>query len=192
MSEQGETANPATGKIDFTIQNIPFEAAAPYAEGHVLSKQEAAVLNQTRVENLRNNFAGVIKKKLEALSKEEPPRTELSDDEIAGLKEEFASYEDSYEFQGKRTSRAPVDPVKREAVRMAKDTITAALRGKGIEPKNLVEGKMEELISGYLDKNPQVLEEAKARVEAAKALANDALAGIDLEGAVKVEEAAKA
>lgn len=192
MSEQGETANPATGKIDFTIQNIPFEAAAPYAEGHVLSKQEAAVLNQTRVENLRNNFAGVIKKKLEALSKEEPPRTELSDDEIAGLKEEFASYEDSYEFQGKRTSRAPVDPVKREAVRMAKDTITAALRGKGIEPKNLVEGKMEELISGYLDKNPQVLEEAKARVEAAKALANDALAGIDLEGAVKVEEPAKA
>lgn len=190
MSEQGEA--PQGAKIEFTIQNIPFEAAAPYAEGHVMSKQEAAVLNQTRVENLRNNFAGVIKKKIEAIAKEEPPRTELSEDEIAALKEEFASYEDSYEFQGKRTSRAPVDPVKREAVRMAKDTITTALRGKGIDPKNLVEGKMEELISGYLEKNPQVLEEAKARVEAAKALANDALDGITLEGIEKEPEPAPA
>jgi hypothetical protein len=189
MSEQGEQA--PTGKMDITIQNLGFECAAPYAEGHVLTGPEASVLNQTRAENLRNNFASVIKGKLKALSEEEPPRSELTEDEIADLREQFASYENEYEFQGKRTSRAPIDPVKREANKMAKDAINAALRERNINPKDLVAGKMEELISQYLAKNPDVLEEAKRRVENVKQAANAALDGVDLEGAVKEADEAQ-
>lgn len=186
MSEAGNEA--PTGKMSLTIQNIAFECAAPYSEGHVMTKAEAAVLNQTRAENLRNNFAGVIRKKMDELSKEEPPRTELSEEELSSLAEQFSAYEDSYEFQGKRTARAPVDPVKREANRIAKDAITAALSAKGITVKQLVEGKMEELISQYLDRNPSVLEEAKARVAASKAAAESALGGVDLDELVKEDE----
>ena len=189
MSEQGEQA--PQGKMDITIQNLGFECAAPYAEGHVLTKAEAGVLNQTRAENLRNNFASVIKAKQKALSEEEPPRTELSEDELADLREQFAAYESEYEFQGKRTSRAPVDPVKREANKMARDAINAALRERDINPKDLVAGKMEELISQYLEKNPDVLEEAKRRVETVRAAASAALDGVDLQGAVKSAEEAQ-
>lgn len=178
MSEAGA---PVVGKIDFTIQNIPFEAAAPYAEGQVLNAAEAATLNQTRVENLRNNFAGVIKKKIAEIEKETPSRTELSEEEIQSLKDQFATYEAEYEFQGKRASRAPVDPVKREAVRMAKETITAALKAKDMEPKQLADGVMEKLIAGYLEKNPAVMEEAQARVAAARNAASDALEGMEID-----------
>lgn len=179
MSEQGQAA-PAT-KMDLTIQNIGFECAAPYAEGHVLTAPEAGVLNQTRAENLRNNFAKVVKDKIEAAAGETPPRSELNEDEISSLKAAFEEYEAGYEFQGKRTSRAPVDPVKREAVKIAKETILTALRARNIDPKSLKEGNLEQLIQNYIEKNPSVLEEARARVEAVKASAADALAGLDFE-----------
>lgn len=190
MADQDETSAPAAEakKLPITIQNLQFEASAPYAAGHAINENEATALNQTRVENLRNNFAGTIKAKLEEISKEDPARTELSAEEIDELKEKFAEYDAEYTFQGKRIgTRAPVDPVAREANKMAKETITAALKAKNIDPKNLVEGRLESLIKEYLDKNPQVTEEAKARVAAVKTLAADALEGIDLTGATKPE-----
>ena len=174
--------------MEITVQNIGFTISAPYAEGHVLTKAEAGVLNQTRAENLRNNFAGVIKKKLEEIGKEEPPRSELSDDELGTLRAQFEEYESTYEFQGKRSTRAPVDPVRREAVKIARETITAALKKKNLTPSQLVEGKMDQLINDYLSANPSVMDEAKARVEKVKAEAADALAGVDLDGAIKPEE----
>lgn len=196
MSEQGNTneaqAAPS-GKMDLTIQGIQFECAAPYAEGHVLTKAESGVLNQTRAENLRNNFAGVIRKKLEELEKETPPRKEFNTEELSNLAEQFSAYEETYEFQGKRTSRAPVDPVKREANRIARSAITAALEAKNITVKSLVDGKMEELISQYLDRNPSVMDEARDRIAAAKAAAESALGDdFNVAEAVKPEPEAPA
>lgn len=188
MSQEGQSQEAPQGTMEITVQNIGFTISAPYAEGHVLTKAEAGVLNQTRAENLRNNFAGVIKKKLEEIGKEEPPRSELSDDELGTLRAQFEEYESTYEFQGKRSTRAPVDPVRREAVKIARETITAALKKKNLTPSQLVEGKMDQLINDYLSANPSVMDEAKARVEKVKAEAADALAGVDLDGAIKPEE----
>lgn len=185
-----EAEAPAAKSADFTIQNLEFSASLPYAAGHVLNAAEAATLNQTRIENLRNNFASTIKAKIAEIGKETPPREELSEEEKSELQAQFAEYEASYEFQGKRSTRTPVDPVKREATKMAREAITAALKEKNLTPSQLVEGKMDELIGQYLEKNPQVTEEAKRRVETVKSLAGDALDGIDLSGAEKPAEAA--
>lgn len=183
MADQENAAGgnaPEPKRLDFTIQNIGFSAEAIYAPGHQLNEAEANVLNQTRVENLRNNFAGVIKGKLAELAKETPPRSELTEEEIENLRSQFAEYESSYEFQGRRATRVPVDPVKREATKMAREAIIAALKKKGLTPGELVEGKMEELISGYLGAHPEVTDEAKRRVEAVKSLAEGAGEEINL------------
>lgn len=192
MADEDQTQTPPQGEpeasaktADFTIQNMQFTASTPYIAGHVLNEAEAASLNQTRIENLRNNFAGTIKAKLAEMAKETPPRTEFTEEETEKLKETFAEYEASYEFQGKRSSRAPVDPVKREANKMAREAITAALKTKNLTPSQLVEGQMDKLVATYLERNPSVLDEAKRRVETVKSLAGDALDGVDLTGMEK-------
>lgn len=163
--------------IDFVIQGLDFTAQAPYAEGHTITKAEASALNQVRVENLRNNFASRVKASMDKAKEE---GRELSDEEKDGLQAAFADYEASYEFQGKRQARTPVDPVKREATKMARETISGALRANGIKLDQLPEGKMDELIEGYLAKHPEVSKEAAARVERMKQAANDALEGVDV------------
>lgn len=187
MADQNEApAAEAPAKTkEITIQNIPFTVNMPYAAGHVLNAAEADSLNQTRAENLRNNFASTIKAKLDELKKETPAREELDEAELEALRTQFDTYEASYEFQGRRAGRAPLDPVKREATKMARETITAALKAKNLTPAQLVEGKMDELIQKYLEGHPEVTDEAKRRVEAVKSLATDALDGVDLEGAEK-------
>ena len=45
-----------------TIQGESFSVDMPYSEGHVCTSTQAGALNQTRAENLRNNFASSVKK----------------------------------------------------------------------------------------------------------------------------------
>ena len=154
------------------IQGVDFDAPAPYAAGQEINEPEAATLNQTLAENLRNNFAAKVK------AAKETNGDNLSDEVIAGLRADFATYADSYEFHGRRATRAPVDPVKREATKIAKSIVLAALRQKKIETKSLPEGKLEELVEGVIGRQPQIMEEAKRRVEASKNVATDALDGL--------------
>lgn len=168
---------PAVTKDEITIQGIPFEYTNKYAAGHSLNEAEANQLNTVLGENLRNNFASNVKK-----AKEEAGEgMELSEDTLATLRTAFAEYEQTYVFAGKRAARAPSDPVKAKARKMARETIEAALRSKGIKPADLAEGKMDELIDAYLEKHPEVSDEAKRQVEATKAAAADALGGVDLD-----------
>ena len=53
-----------------TVQGFTLSVPVPYAEGHTLTEAEAAVLNQTLAENLRNNFGSQIKKSREDLEAE--------------------------------------------------------------------------------------------------------------------------
>lgn len=175
-TSESSAASIPTG--DIIVKGISFVYSTPYAAGHSLTEGEAHQLNQVRGENLRNNFASKVKAKLDEAEKE---GRSLTDEETAALQAEFATYDSQYAFTGKRIARGPQDPVKAKARKMARETIEAALRGKNIKPSDLADGKMDELIDQYLDRNPQVMEQAKAQVEAVKAAASEALGGVDLE-----------
>lgn len=157
-----------------TIQGIDFPFKPRYTTGHVLTENEASVLNQTLAENLRNNFAKRVATAKEAEGED------LSEDTLERLGTEFAEYADKYQF-GKRQAAAPrtTDPIAREAHKIAKAKITEALRARDIDIKSLPEGKMEEFIKSVLEKKPEIREEAKRRVEAAKSIAAGALDGLD-------------
>lgn len=161
----------STMSDSITIQGFAFAVPVPYAEGHVLTAGEASALNQVFHENLRNNFASKIKKLKEA-------NGEAID--VEALQADLDAYAKSYQF-GVRTTggtRAVTDPVKREAINLAKEAIKAALRSKGKSVKDaggndwLVE-KATELVAT----RPVFMEQAKARVSALQALASDTLEG---------------
>jgi len=165
----GQTQSTARTKGQITIQGIIFDTPSPYAEGHAINAAEAATLNQVLSENLRNNFSGTVKKALEQAEKDG------SSVDVAGLQAAFVDYATNYEFHGKRPQRAALDPVSRQAEKLAKDAILAAMRKNKIDTKSLAEGKMEELVEQLLAKKPEIREEAARRVEAAKAVAIEGL-----------------
>lgn len=158
----------STMSEQITIQGFEFDVPSPFAEGHVLTAGQASALNQVFHENIRNNFAGKIKKKKEA--------NETLD--AAVLQTEVTAYAESYEF-GVRTSggtRAVADPVKREALNLAKETLKAALRSKGKSLKEVggvewLNEKAEELVKT----RPVFMEQAKERVASLQSLAGEAL-----------------
>lgn len=171
---ESETANESTAgaQPSITIQGMSFVVPTPYAEGHALNAAEASTLNQVLSENLRNNFAGTVKKAVEKAAADGAPLDE------AALQTQFAEYAAAYEFHGRRAGRASVDPVTRAAQALAKGAIMAALKKNKIDPKTLAEGKMDELIAGLLAKDSSFMDEAKRRVDAAKSLAIEGLEGV--------------
>lgn len=170
-----------------TIQGLPFEAPQPYKAGaYTLSEGESSALNQTLAENLRNNFAPKIKAAIEAFRKAnglgedvEVPVTELDHE---ALIEEFNKYADEYEFGVRRAGgvRAPVDPVGKEAHRIASQKVRDALKKKGVKIDTVSKEKMGELIAAVIDKYPEIKEEAKRRVESTQAVAVEGLEALGL------------
>ena len=166
---------PATndGSRPLVIQGLTFSYSARYAEGHPLTQVEANALNQLMGENLRNNFASQIKKAVDAQPKDEAGNpVPLSPDQIAKLQSDFAAYAASYEFSAARGPRSVVDPVEREARKMAKTILLNQLKAKGIDVKSLAEGKLDELIDALLEKQPAIRERAKQYVDSLAELAN--------------------
>lgn len=169
--------------MSITIQGLEFEVDRPYATGpHELTAGEANALNQTRAENLRNNFAGKIKSAMEdyrkANSLAEDAEVPVSNLDHDGLKTEFAKYAADYEFSeraGGGGTRTPTDPVEREANNIAWGRIKPALTAKGIKIDSVSKEKKAELIKSAIAKYPAIMEEAKRRVEAAASIALDDL-----------------
>lgn len=152
---------------ELTIQGKTFQAPTPYTAGHVLTDVEASVLNQTFLENLRNNFGAKMKKA-------------FFDGATVPGAAEFAEYAAQYKFGlrqvGERVER---DPIKTEARKLIREKLTAALKAKGHKVKDLEEGKLAAMIEEALTKHPQFLQQAAAIVEARKAAATD-LSSLDL------------
>lgn len=128
------------------IQGYDFTIPAPYAEGHALTANEAAAFNQLYAENIRNNSASRIKAAKEAAEKQ---GVEFSLDtwmvgegeDAVTLRASIEDYAAGYEFGARRTStKEPVDPVQREAFRIAKEVVSKQLSDKGIKQKDLAEG----------------------------------------------------
>lgn len=165
--------------VALKIQGIAFAFTPRYSEGHVLTEEEAKVLNQTLGENLRNNFATRIRAKEAEIAKaaaanSEPARG-FTAEEIAQFKADFAAYEAEYTFRAPRVGSGPADPVQREANRIAKSIVLAALSARKIEVKSLGEGKMDELVARVIATKPEVMDEARRRVAAIQEAGDDIL-----------------
>lgn len=180
------TTNDAGPKVtEITIQGLAFEVSQPYAPGAVeLTEGEANALNQTRAENLRNNFAPKIKAAMveyrKANSLAEDAEVAVSSLDHDALIAEFNKYADEYEFStraGGGGARTPTDPVEREAQRIAWDKIKVALGKKGIKIDSVPKDKKAELISDTIAKYPAITEEAQRRVASA---ADIALEGMEV------------
>jgi hypothetical protein len=165
-----------------TIQGLPFEVDRPYVAGsHELTAGEAHALNQTRAENLRNNFASVVRKAMDEYRKAnslaedaEVPVTELDKE---ALDEAFANYVSEYEFAlgGGGGPRTPVDPVLREAQSIALKKVKEALSAKAIKISSVSKERMAEFVSAVIAKYPSIMDEAKRRVETVSSIAIEGL-----------------
>lgn len=103
-----------------TIAGSPFEVSAPYVEGATITAAEAKVLNQTRAENIGNNFRKQVK---EALDK----------NDLEGVKAEIAKYDTEYAFTLSNATRTPADPLAAEALKIAREYVKGKLAAKGIK-----------------------------------------------------------
>lgn len=106
------------------IQGVEFTAPFKYTAGHVLTEVEAKVLNQTRFENLRNNFAATVKASLEGKEGAVPQ---------ADLAAKFADYEAAYDFAmpGQGGGARTLDPIEKEARVIATAIVKEKLRALG-------------------------------------------------------------
>lgn len=116
-------------KRNITIDGVPFELTDTYAEGHSCTALEAAALNQTRAENLGNNFRKTVKD-----AKDEAGN--ISDAKLAELQAEFAKKADEYVFSagGGRTT----DPVEKEARILAQSIVDGKIAEKGMSKKDFL------------------------------------------------------
>lgn len=179
-----DTENAARQSI--VIQGFDFTIPAPYAEGAVLNANEASALNQLYAENVRNNSASRIKAAKEAA---EAAGAEFSldtsmvgeGDDAITLRQAIEDYAANYEFGARRTStKEPVDPVQREAQRIAKEVLGTQLSAKGIKIKDLAEGVYDAQVANIMGMD-KVQKLAQKRVKEREQLAGEDLDLGDLE-----------
>lgn len=150
-----------------TIAGKSFEVSSPYVPGtHDLTEGEAHTLNQTRHENIRNNFAKKVKEAGDGVSLED-------------LQSQVSAYDEKYEFgvrgTGEGVSR---DPVETEARNGARAAIRAALkeRGKSADVK-AINAAAEQILADPV-RGEKYRAAARERVAAKQAAAAEAAAGL--------------
>lgn len=153
--------------VAYNLAGVTVDVPQPYEAGHECTEAEAKALNQTLLENLRNNFYAKMKK-----------AKETGQESVDALVAKFNEYANSYRFSGKRQTRAPVDPVLREAHKIAMAKLKEALAEKGVK-FNTVKNA-DELAEALVAKYPAIMEEAKRRIDAQKSVAIASLEGLGL------------
>ncbi len=165
-TETNTNETPVETSRKLTIAGVEFTASLPYAAGHVLTDVEAKVLNQTRIENLRNNFAPKVK------ASNEGKEGALSADQ---LQEAFSKFDSEYVFSSASAggSSTALDPVEREALSIAKAYVKQALEARGQkltaprEASDADKAAYKEKIDAKIAEvaqRPQIVEAAKAAV----------------------------
>jgi predicted TIM-barrel fold metal-dependent hydrolase len=120
-------------------------------------------MNQTRDENLRNNYAAKIKsfmkeKKVEKIDA-------LDDGQKAELLKEFPTFEEAYEF-GSRGGAREVDPIRKQAIAFATASVKKAIVKKGMKLADIESKKLREMAEAAIEKYPKFLEKARVVVAA--------------------------
>lgn len=151
-----------------TIAGKQFNLRSPYAAGHSLTEGEASALNQVRHENVRNNSAKLVK--------------DWTGD-ATELELKVDAYDESYEFNVRQAGegREPSDPITTEAKALARAAIKGALdkAGQKADAKQIAAAVTALLAS---EKGVKFRQVAEQRVAERKAIAESAMASIDISG----------
>lgn len=145
---------------------VNVSVAQPYAEGHVLTSLEAEKLNHVLADNVRTSLMAKIKKALEA-----------GDIDASALSKEFQAYADAYSFTV-RAPKAAADPVAKEANKIAKEQVLAAIRKKGGNPADYSAEQISEYVAKVLQLKPEIREEAERRINSSRQIAGDLLSDL--------------
>lgn len=159
-----------------TIDGIEFDITLPYAEGHTVNAAEAKALNQVRAENIGNNTRAKIK---------EMKTAGKSEDEIKAY---VAKVDAEYVLTLAGVSAArKLDPVEREAIKIARELLKAHLGESGrkitVAPEGMTKEEWEDKVSAEVERIAgldDVVKAAKKNVEAKQKQASqlaEALAG---------------
>lgn len=150
-----------------TLPNdVSVSVPQPYAEGHVLSALEAEKLNHVLADNVRTSLTAKIKR--------------LAEDpafDPASVAEEFQAYADAYTFVV-RSPRAAADPIEKEANKIAKEQVFAAIRRKGGNPTDYSAEQIAEYVAKVRQHKPEIRDEAARRVESSRQMAGDLLSDL--------------
>lgn len=162
--------NAETPRETYTIDSDTFNVPAPYSEGHVLTAGEASQLNQVFAENVRNNLASKAKALKEAGTYDR--------DVFQGTVDDYC---DSYEMGVRTGGGRSSDPVMAEALNIAREMVRNAIKEQGKYKLSDISAKqITDLAKATIDKNPQIMETARARVEEVRQIAGIELSSLDL------------
>lgn len=151
-----------------TICGVVFDLDLPYSAGHKITSSEANALNNLLIADVSKKMKSLITKAQNAF-----PGGELSDEVKNDLILKMQHFMSTHTF----STQLPLalDPVQKIAYEIAKPLIINALKGQGIDPKTVDSEKMEQFLQILISKRPDILEEAKRRVEVLSSIAQTAL-----------------
>lgn len=160
-----------TSRKEATIKGVRLEVPTPFLEGHVLLVNEANVLNQTYIENIRNNCSGLVAELIEKAGG-------IENLDMATVQAAIDAYCVEYIFgQSRGGGFRSSDPVEAEAMSIARAKVREAIVKKGLKLKDVPAAKITEIARDVLKKNPKLYETAKRAVTdreaAAKSLSLD-------------------
>lgn len=151
-----------------TIAGRPFTVSPKFEAGHVLTVNEAATLNQTWYENLRNNFAGKAKE--------------------GGSQEDFDAYASKYEFGVRTGGGGSRDPVEVEAMNLARDAVRKGIVNSGKKISDYTAKAISEAAGKLLDRNPVYREKARERVAQMQEVAGESIDPSILDALTEIAE----
>ena len=139
---------------------ITLNVSQPYSEGHVLSAVEAEKLNRVFADSVRSAIMAKLKN--------------VSEDDAPAHADDFQAYADAYSFSV-RAPKAAADPVAKEANKIAKEQVFAAIRKKGGTPSDYSAEQIAEYVAKVIQHKPEITEEAMRRVNSSRKLAGELL-----------------
>lgn len=150
------------------IQGSHFNVVEPFREGDTLNAAAASQLNQVFIENIRNNFAKVVK---EVQGEGE---RELSETEVKDLQTTLDSYLLEYEF-GMRSGGGfrAANPVEAKAMEIAKKVALEQFRKKGKKRKDVVGEELTLAAKALIERYPQITKRAEDEVKKMRSIEKD-------------------
>lgn len=147
------------GKRNIRIQDVTVEVNAPYSAGHTLKAREATALNQVRAENIANNVRTQVKELIAEHGADAGPH----------VQEVVKAYDAKYDLERAPATRTSMDPVTREALAIARQTVKDHLIANGKKLADYREGTAKERYDAEvkrISQLPKVVQGARAAVAA--------------------------
>lgn len=152
------------------IAGVEFELSTPYAEGQTINEFEAKALNQTRLENIGNNFRKAIKAAVEGVEGAKS---------LDAIRAEIAEYDANYQFTARASGGGSTKtPLEKMAEKLAKAYLGMVLKQKDMTMKAYIEANGKEAFDAKVAEvaeHPDIVKRAKEELKAQEKMAAQTL-----------------